>query len=118
MKLGKYTGSYHTAELPFLFDAFDRPPNKMFYSGKKLAKERELTKIMQGYWTNFAKTGNPNGAGLPEWKPFTPADQRIQILNTTRVENEKAQIADRCGFWEGYSKDFVKMANKLISSLF
>ena len=25
---------------------------------------------MIAYWTNFAKTGNPNGNGLENWKPF------------------------------------------------
>ena len=29
--------------------------------------DRKLSDQMQVYWTNFAKTGNPNGGGLPEW---------------------------------------------------
>ena len=27
---------------------------------------------MQGYWTTFAKNGNPNGAELPQWPEFDP----------------------------------------------
>jgi para-nitrobenzyl esterase len=31
------------------------------------SEEKELARIMNTYWTNFAKTGNPNGSGLPLW---------------------------------------------------
>jgi para-nitrobenzyl esterase len=30
---------------------------------------------MQGYWVNFATSGNPNGDGLPTWLPYDEADR-------------------------------------------
>ncbi len=33
-----------------------------------------LSRQMQDSWTNFAKTGNPNAAGLPDWPAYSEAD--------------------------------------------
>lgn len=53
-------GAFHAAEIPFVFGSGE--------SILGISKEDEkLAELMQSYWTNFAKTGNPNGAGLPEW---------------------------------------------------
>ena len=45
----------------------------------------ELSEIMVSYWTNFAKTGNPNGNGLPTWDAYTKATPHLQQLNETIV---------------------------------
>ena len=54
-------GAFHSAELAYVFGtqaSIDRPWS---------ARDRALSDQIQRYWTNFAKTGDPNGAGLPEW---------------------------------------------------
>lgn len=62
---GDNAGSPHGAELQYLFQTLKRDWRP--YS----AGDYELSDIMTDYWANFAKTGSPNGEGLPEWTPFT-----------------------------------------------
>jgi para-nitrobenzyl esterase len=35
---------------------------------------------ISSYWVNFARTGNPNGTGLPTWPAFTNADGKVLYL--------------------------------------
>lgn len=37
---------------------------------------------MTAYWLNFAKFGDPNAAGLPEWPRYTPPTESILTLDT------------------------------------
>ena len=43
--------------------------------------EDRLSAVMTGYWTNFAKTGDPNGPGLAEWPRFTDANHQTLVLD-------------------------------------
>ena len=63
--------------------------------------DRALSDQMQTYWVNFAKTGDPNGAGLPQWPSFTPDKPQMMRFG---VDPGPAQVAnlDRLKVLEGY----------------
>ena len=57
-------GASHFAELWYMSDHLNQAP--WAWS----ADDRRLADVMAGYWVNFARTGNPNGDGLPIWPTF------------------------------------------------
>lgn len=69
-------GASHFAELWYVFDHLDQDPWKWTASDRKLAEE------MSSYWVNFARSGNPNGPGLPHWPAFTIAESKVQYLGS------------------------------------
>ena len=46
------------------------------------SSDLELSRIMLGYWTNFAKNGNPNGENLPTWNKYSKTTDYIQELGS------------------------------------
>lgn len=66
-------GSAHAAELPFVFG--NLAPDKQTPSYKTLSH------AMMTYWTQFAKTGNPNVEGLPVWPRYQEASDLNIVLD-------------------------------------
>jgi len=61
-------GAYHSDEIEYVFGTLD--------SRKGFAwrpEDYQLSKLMQTYWTNFAKIGNPNSDGNPDWPMYNAA---------------------------------------------
>jgi len=65
-----------------------------------LIEEKELSKLMMTYWTNFAKSGSPNN-GSPVWPAYTGDSRLVLDLNAIGskvTEIEQLQI-QKCNFW-------------------
>jgi len=65
-------GAGHGSEVSFVFNNLNArwgPP------AEATPQEKELAKVMSSYWANFAKTGNPNGDGLPKWPLYNNQNQ-------------------------------------------
>ncbi len=112
----KAIGVFHCAEIPFVFNNLDRGSLKMLYPNKNLDQARALSQVIQGYWINFAKTGDPNGPGLPAWAVFQAQNQTVQVLDT-QVRSEPVSFSGRCEFWETYPTAYLELMNGLVDSL-
>jgi para-nitrobenzyl esterase len=76
----------HASELPYVFNNLGRLPLFPDRSNPQLsaasAPDRKVADEMSSYWTNFARTGNPNGNGLPVWQAHqVGASERAMILD-------------------------------------
>jgi len=66
------TGAPHGGEIGFVFGTLTAPP------GSTLSPEDQaVSRMAQSYWVNFARTGDPNGAGLPAWPRHDPSKDLI-----------------------------------------
>ncbi len=66
-------GAAHASEIAYVFN------NLQSRNGAPIdAKDQSVAKVMNTYWANFAKTGNPNGNGLPQWPVYNP--QKDELL--------------------------------------
>ena len=68
-----YHGNYHAGELIYAYGNVKKTSRKYCYDETDLS----LADTMVSYWTNFAKTGNPNGEGLPTWDLYNPTDNKV-----------------------------------------
>ena len=72
------TWAFHSDDIEYVFGTLDTRPG-----WEVSPADRKLSEQMMGYWTNFAKTGDPNGAGLPEWPKYTVGGDPLIHLDST-----------------------------------
>ena len=93
-------GAPHGSEISYVF----RNVGQSLMS-RATEADKALSETMAAYWTNFAKTGNPNGASLPQWPAFKPGEPTVLYLNgqphTGPVPNlEKLELIDEYFAWK------------------
>jgi para-nitrobenzyl esterase len=67
-------GASQFADLWYVFDHLDQ------YSWAWTSGDRRLAEEVSAYWVNFAKSGDPNGKGLPTWPAFENTKNQVQYL--------------------------------------
>jgi para-nitrobenzyl esterase len=59
---------------------------------------------MTSYWANFARTGDPNGPGLPAWPKYTADSRRVMHLDVA-VKDAPEANRERYEALDAYAKD-------------
>jgi para-nitrobenzyl esterase len=80
---GDSSGAFHSADLWYIFNSL-RHSWRPFTEGDK-----ELSNKMTDYWTNFAKSGNPNGQAAGSWTPYTKEHPEFMVFD---VKGDKADL--------------------------
>jgi len=81
---GTVPGAGHGVEMPYVFGQvaehpeYQRPQAAAEFPPS--AEDLRWGDTVRGYWLNFAKTGNPNGPGLPPWPQYTPASDLTLVM--------------------------------------
>ena len=74
-------GTPHSEELPYVFRQL-REHNRPDPS----PKDEAMSDLIRTYWTNFAKTGDPNGANLPKWPAFSESKPQMLHIASGNVQ--------------------------------
>ena len=89
-------GVYHSAELYYAWN------NLQIRDWPWAAEDRQLADVMSSYWVNFAKNGNPNADGLPQWPAYKPGGggQVMQLGKDIGASGETHR--DRYEYFDSY----------------
>jgi para-nitrobenzyl esterase len=84
--------AFHSDDIEYVFGTLDTRPGAVWRD-----EDRKLSDQIMSYWTNFAKNGDPNGTGLPNWPKYGEGDPVLHLDNpiTSRPDENRA----RYEFW-------------------
>lgn len=95
-------GAYHGAEIQYLFKGYD--PLGLSVTLTLSPTQLELSDAMVRYWTQFAKTGDPNSPGEPLWSKYSASTDQFQsLIPPTPVVESNFNSGHQCStFWNTF----------------
>lgn len=95
-------GAHHACEIPFVFGNPANPSDS----------DKKMVEVVQGFWSNFARTGDPNGAGLPTWPQTNLASDLLVDFEKEVVirETHRNLQLDSIDRWLGRSLETAQLS--------
>ena len=81
-------GAFHAGELGYIFGNLD------LFGAKPTAKDEEFSELMATIWTQFAKTGNPNGQNLPQWDAYSVDNEFYMELGLDTGQKSQLRLGE------------------------
>jgi len=101
-------GAVHSSDLPYVWGYFPKAGN---ISGAFGPVDTKLAELMESYWSNFARTGNPNGDSLPLWPDLRTAHTYMQFTEDgTGVMSTAPLRAAQCKVFRELTGEKLKAA--------
>jgi para-nitrobenzyl esterase len=94
-------GAVHSADLPYVFGYFPKQGN---ISGKFGDIDFKLADLIETYFTNFAKMGDPNASGLPKWPEFGGSQAYVQFEQDGSVASAAGLRRMQCDLYRDVLK--------------
>jgi para-nitrobenzyl esterase len=95
-------GAFHSDDIEYVFNTLDSRPEAAWRP-----EDRKLSDQIGAYWTNFARTGDPNGPGLPQWPTYKPEQWQVMHLDANSEAKPDTQ-RDRYLFLDSiWGKDTI-----------
>jgi para-nitrobenzyl esterase len=85
------SGAFHSDEIEYVFGTLDSRTGAVWQP-----EDQKLSDLIETYWTNFAKTGNPNGGDAPQWPQYDEKDG-WQVMHLD-VDSHAGPDAERARF--------------------
>jgi len=92
---GQLKGTQHAFEIPLTFNL-----PAALVGDKVTGADKAMSDLAVGYWVQFAKTGDPNGAGRSAWPRYDPKVDRLVLFTNSGVLVGADPLKARLDLWE------------------
>jgi para-nitrobenzyl esterase len=90
--------AFHASEVPFVFRTFD------VFAYVPTTGDLNVSTSIAAYWTNFARAGDPNGGGVPQWPSYNGVNDPTLVLDDT-ISTMNGIESARCDFWDSIAEE-------------